>query len=235
VRFGVADAHRSDLNRTGLSMKMRLLLAGAMLAALGGTCAHADIVVSTYDPTEDTGSTPVKKGSGTSFSFTPPDDGQWDGFFVSGEVDFDLAAWLAAEFCGTDQVCQAVGNYFNSIPTTLNMSLNGGLIGFGFTVPVNQPFGWFGVDEPPPGGSRTAITDATVVSVSQFYRLTVDQVAWSPYPCDTCAAPAGGGPGGTAVPEPRTWLMSLLGFGLMGGLGWRKAQRRDSVDAAAAL
>jgi hypothetical protein len=32
-------------------------------------------------------------------------------------------------------------------------------------------------------------------------------------------------PTGSPVPEPSTWVMLIAGFGLMAGLGWRKAHR----------
>jgi hypothetical protein len=39
------------------------------------------------------------------------------------------------------------------------------------------------------------------------------------------------GSGSFTIPEPSTWAMMLLGFGLLGGAGWRS--RRGSVSIAA--
>ena len=109
------------------------------------------------------------------------------------------------------------------------LQINGGpIFAFNEPLPEANDFDFIGVDEPDENESKAAlITHVTMwVATPNVSFAEVKQEEWSPCSvgggCDVVINPTGG------APEPSTWMMGILGFGMVGALALRR-HRRMSV------
>jgi hypothetical protein len=79
---------------------------------------------------------------------------------------------------------------------------------------------------PPP------IIDPVVATIDPLDPIGLPVGVADSAPADPIGTPGGDPPGGaSAVPEPSTWAMMVIGFGGLGFLGWR-GSRKTAARAA---
>jgi opacity protein-like surface antigen len=87
---------------------------------------------------------------------------------------------------------------------------------FTYTEKLEADFASDGFDEPL-GGLGALISSVTVTAGTGFAFKELKQVDWS-----SSGVTSG-------VPEPSTWVMGIIGFGMVGALGWRKRSPRYAI------
>ena len=196
-------------------MKTRFLGAVATLALLSGAypCTAA---VTTYEVSRTVGASSTVTGfietDGTIGVLNTSDILNWNLMLNNGTNTFDLLGPLS----GSNSVEQVVGADLSATATQLLFDFSGGdgymifqapTVGSGFNFWCAQGGTSFQCSSEPPGG--TEIVNVFPVTSNQFTELS-----------GTIAL-------GTAVPEPASWALLILGFAGVGFAAYRRSKGAD--------
>jgi hypothetical protein len=223
--MGTTAAHAAvqftQMSEDGDELKMYIDVAHTgtgtndFFGSVGANTSAKDVEITTVFPKVTTGAgyATIKPASGNlvSILFTPTAGHNYDGFFTRGQL-----VWASS----------------GKAPSTgaFHMQVNGsgpGSQGFTYSgVKLKADFESMGFDEKEgtPGG---LISSVLLWADPGFAFKEVKQVDWSP--CGTTSGDCGITINPTlGAPEPSTWAMGLIGFGMVGLIGWGKRNARPA-------